>query len=186
MTLFDHLPYTHRSIRLRKLCVSDFGVFHAYRSDPEVARFQGWWPMSEDAAMKFLCEHGARTGLKSGGWVQLAIADAASDRLLGDIGLWLSHDNSEAELGITVAPHEQGRGVGRDAMRAGLAVLFGLPTMTRVCANADALNMPCRRMLVAAGFREFGTAEVFVKEQACLEHQYAVTRDQWASAPEEQ
>jgi hypothetical protein len=57
--------------------------------------------------------------------------------------------------------------------------------MMRVRANADALNMPCRRMLVAVGFQEIGTADVFVKERACLEHQYVVTRDQWTPTQEE-
>ncbi len=189
MNVLALLPYDGRNIRLRWLRDDDFDVFFGYRSDLHVARYQGWWPMDAAKARAFLHEKGAlanvETSAETSGWVQLAIADAASDALLGDIGLWRSHDRSEAELGITVTPLAQGRGVGRNAVCAVLALLFCDPVVARVRANADARNAPCRRMLVAAGFREIGTANVFVKEEACLEHQYAVTREQYLSAPEE-
>jgi RimJ/RimL family protein N-acetyltransferase len=179
------LPYDLRGVRLRRLREADFAVFFGYRSDLQVARYQGWWPMDAAKAQAFLREQGARAGVEIGGWVQLAIADAASDTLLGDIGIWLSHDRSEAELGITVAPSAQGRGIGRTAVSAALALLFSDPVVVRVRANADARNASCRRMLVAAGFREIGTVNVFVKEEACIEHQYVVERGLHAQAPKE-
>ena len=173
-------------VRLRALREGDdLAVFLGYRSDPLVARYQGWWPMDEAKARAFLREHGAKAGIDSAGhWLQLAIADAANDALLGDLGVWLSHDRSEAELGITVAPASQGRGIGRSAMRAACVLLFADPAMTRIHANADARNAPCRRMLAAAGFRETGTADVFVKEEACVEHRYTVERGRAAPASE--
>jgi RimJ/RimL family protein N-acetyltransferase len=179
------LPFRVGDICLRALREDDLSVFLGYRSDPLVARYQGWWPMNEAKAREFLRVQGANASVDSaGGWFQLAIAEASTDALLGDLGVWLSHDRTEAELGITVAPTAQGRGVGRSAMRAGLALLFADPAVTRVRANADARNTPCRRMLVAAGFRETGTADVFVKEEACVEHQYIVERGQAAPAPQ--
>ena len=65
-------------------------------------------------------------------------------------------------------------------MRAACALLFADPAVCRIHANADARNAPCRRMLVAAGFREIGTADVFVKEEACVEHRYLIERGQTA------
>ena len=172
-------------IRLRALREDDLSVFLGYRSDPSVARYQGWWPMDEAKARAFLREQGERADSDCAGcWIQLAIADASSDTLLGDMGRWLSPDRTVAELGITVAPAVQGRGVGRSAMRAALALLFADPAVTRVHANADARNTPCRRMLAAAGFRQTGTSEVFVKEEACIEHRFIVERGQPASIPQ--
>jgi RimJ/RimL family protein N-acetyltransferase len=180
------LPFCVGDVRLRALREDDLPVFLGYRSDPLVARYQGWWPMDEAKARVFLREQGANASVDfAGRWFQLGIADAATDALQGDLGVWLSHDRTEAELGITVAPAVQGRGIGRSAMRAGLALLFADPAVTRVRANADARNTPCRRMLVAAGFRETGTADVFVKEEACVEHQYIAERGQAASTPQE-
>lgn len=186
VSISARLPFCVGDIRLRTLREDDLSVFLGYRSDPSVARYQGWWPMDEVKARAFLRERSANihpdsAGSAAGHWLQLAIADVATDALLGDLGVWLSHDRTEAELGITITPAVQGRGLGRSAMRAGLALLFNDAAMTRVRANADARNTSCRRMLVAAGFREIGTADVFVKEEACIEHQYIVERGQTAS-----
>jgi aminoglycoside 6'-N-acetyltransferase len=180
--LVPSLPFDPAGIRLRRLREDDLPAFLAYRSDPQVARYQGWWPMDEARARVFLREQ-REAGLDAAGaWCQLAIADAADDRLLGDLGVWRSPDRTEAELGISVSPASQGRGVGRRAMRAALTLLFADPCVVRVHACADARNLPCRRMLAAAGFRETGTAEVFVKEEACIEHRYRVERGEYASA----
>lgn len=185
MSVAVQLPLCVGEVRLRALRDDDLRIFIGYRSDPEVARYQGWRPMDEAQARAFLREKGAAAQLDTlGVWCQLAIADAANDALLGDLGVWRSPDRTEAELGISVAPASQGRGVGRQAMRAALALLFADPVVTRVHANADARNAPCRRMLVAAGFRETGTAEVFVKEEACIEHRYLVERGRIAAASE--
>ncbi len=183
MSLVARLPVSSGGVRLRTLReADDLEVFLGYRSDPQVARYQGWWPMDEAKARTFLREQGEAHSDSASGWRQLAIADAATDALLGDLGVWLSHDRSEAQVGITVAPAAQGRGVGRSAMRAALALLFADPALARIRADADARNLPCRRMLAAAGFRETGTVEVFVKEEACIEHRHIVERDQVAPA----
>ncbi len=177
MSVLTQLPFCMDGIRLRALREDDLCLFLGYRSDPLVARYQGWWPMDESKARAFLREHGDNASLDSTDhWVQIAVADESTDSLLGDLGVWLSQDRTEAELGVTIAPAAQGRGIGRSAMRAGLALLFADPAVTCVRASADARNTPSRRMLAAAGFREIGTAEVFVKEEACIEHLYLVQR----------
>lgn len=181
------LPLCVGEVRLRALRDDDLARFLAYRSDPQVARYQGWWPMDEARARAFLHEHAAKGDPDAAGvWFQLAIADATTDALLGDLGVWRSPDRTEAELGISVAPASQGRGIGRNTMRAALAMLFADPAVARVHANADARNLPCRRMLVAAGFRETGTARVFVKEEACIEHRYLAERGHPAQTSREE
>lgn len=177
-------PCRVADIQLRALRDDDLAAFLAYRGDPQVARYQGWWPMDEAKARAFLREQGAHdAGLDARGWQRFAIADATSDALLGDLGVWMLRDGTEAEIGITVAPAAQGRAIGRKAMRAALAMLFADPAVIRVRADADARNTACRRMLVAAGFRDAGTADVFVKEAPCVEHRYIVERDGFAPIP---
>jgi hypothetical protein len=41
---------------LRRLRTSDLAAFQAYRSIPEIGRFQGWSPMSEAEAVAFLAD----------------------------------------------------------------------------------------------------------------------------------
>ncbi len=185
VNIWARLPCSAGILRLRALRDDDLAAFLGYRSDAQVARYQGWWPMDEAKARTFLREHGPSAHVDSaGGWLQLAIADAFTDTLVGDLGVWLMNDGTEAELGITIAPASQGMGFGRSAMRAALALLFADPAVTRVRANADARNTSSRRMLVAAGFRQTGTADVFVKEAACVEHHYIVERGQTPSISE--
>jgi RimJ/RimL family protein N-acetyltransferase len=178
-------PCRAADIQLRALRDDDLVAFLAYRGDPEVARYQGWWPMDEAKARTFLREQGARDASPdTRRWVQFAIAEASTDALLGDLGVWMLQDGTEAEIGITVAPAAQGRSIGRNAVRAALAMLFADPAVVRIRADADSRNAACRRMLVAAGFREAGTADVFVKEMPCVEHRYIVERDWFAPVPE--
>ncbi len=49
----DPLPITGKLARLRRLRPTDAGPFHAYRSDPDVACFQGWEAMDLDRCRGF-------------------------------------------------------------------------------------------------------------------------------------
>ena len=165
MSVASRLTVCVGGVRLRALREDDdLAVFLGYRSDPLVARYQGWGPMDEAKARAFLREHGAKADFDSAGhWLQLAIADAATDALLGDLGVWLSHDRSEAELGITLASASQGRGIGRSAMRAACGMLFSDSAVTRIHANADARNTASRRVVEKLELRNEGTAARYLE-----------------------
>ena len=61
----------------------------------------------------------------SGQWVQLGIARASDDELLGDCALHLhAHEPRLAEIGITLAPSWQGQGYATEALRALLGWCF--------------------------------------------------------------
>ena len=176
MNLVARLPLDRDGVRLRALRRDDVAAFLLYRSDPDVARFQGWSPMDLARARAFIDEQCGLAEVEGGAWRQLAIADARDDALLGDLGVWLSPDRTEAELGITVTPAAQGSGVGRRAVQAAAALLFADTPVQRVHACADARNMACRRMLQAAGFREGAASEVVVKGEPCTEYRYTMAR----------
>lgn len=181
MSLFAHLPHAAARIRLRRLRPSDFRVFHGYRSDPVVARYQGWSPMSEDEAMAFLREEGRNAGLEPGEWAQLAIAGVDDDRLLGDLGVFLSPDARWAEFGVSLHPDAQGRGFAAEAAGALIALLFAHTPAQRVIAASDARNAACLRLLVRLGMRLADTAQTQHKGEACVEHVYAIERGRTSS-----
>src|SRR5207248_365924 len=105
-------------VTLRRLRTGDLAALQAYRNDPEVGRYQGWEPMTDAAAAAMIAAMAAAPCPTLGDWVQIAIADTATDELLGDIGLHVSAAGAEAELGITLAPSAQGRGLAAEAGRA--------------------------------------------------------------------
>ena len=115
---------------LRRLRTTDPAAFQAYRSIPELGRFQSWSPMSEAEAVAFLAGMNEAPLFTPGDWVQLGIAEPESDQLLGDIGIFLSADGLTGEVGFTLAPAAQGRGIATAAVRQALQVLFG-----KLCAG---------------------------------------------------
>jgi ribosomal-protein-alanine N-acetyltransferase len=82
-----------------------------------------------------------------GQWTQLAIADDSTDQLLGDLGVHISRDGLEAELGFTLARAAQGRGIAMAAVRAAVAMVWAQTGARRILAQTDARNTACIRLL---------------------------------------
>ena len=95
----DPLPWSSTRLTLRRLHTDDLPRFQAYRHDAEVGRYQGWNPVSDDEARAFLAEMSEAPFGRLGEWLQIGIADAADDLLLGDLGLFVAASRSEAEFG---------------------------------------------------------------------------------------
>jgi aminoglycoside 6'-N-acetyltransferase len=86
------LPLAFAGGQLRRLRASDLPAFQAYRSMPELGRYQGWSPLADAQALAFLAEMADAPLFTPGQWVQLGIAATDADRLVGDVGLYLSAD----------------------------------------------------------------------------------------------
>jgi len=170
------LPHTADSLRLRTLRETDLADFLVWRADPDVARYQGWMPMDEAAALAFLRAQAWPAPQPAGTWRQIGVAEAASDRLIGDIGIWLFPDARAAELGISVAPAAQGRGVGRWAVSTLCGLLFAHAGVERIRAAADVRNPPSLRMLESAGLRPCGLRSVVSKGESCEERVFERVR----------
>jgi RimJ/RimL family protein N-acetyltransferase len=162
-------------VTLRRLRADDLAPLQAYRGDPEVGRFQGWEPMTDAEAGAMIAEMAAAPCPTPGDWVQIAIADAASDALLGDIGLHVSESGEEAEIGITLAPGAQGRGLAEEAARALIAGLTADTTVRRLVGITDARNTPSARLLERLGMTFEAEAETIFRGEPCLERRYALT-----------
>ena len=71
-------------LRLRPFEAADLEAFVAYRSDPEVARYQSWSPTYSMAhAEVFLSSQRGLAFGEPGEWLQLAIFDRATGRSMG-------------------------------------------------------------------------------------------------------
>ncbi len=176
MSLFEYLPHVCPRVRLRRLRASDFRNFHAYRSDPEVARYQGWAPMSEAEATETLRDYSRNAGLEPGEWTQIGIAALDDDRLVGDVGVWLAPDGRLAEFGVSLHPQFQRGGLGLESAQALIALLFAHTPVQRVVAATDARNLACIGLLQRLGMRLADTAEAEYKGEACIEHVYVIER----------
>lgn len=165
-------------VLLRRLRSADVTAFVAYRSDPVVARYQGWALMSEAEASAFIAGMANAPLFQPGAWVQLAIARAEDDALVGDVGLFVAEDSAFAEIGFTVAPAAQARGYASAAAAAALELLFEHTSAARVIGVTDARNAASVKVLERAGMRRIESREAMSKGEPCVEWVYARGRDE--------
>jgi RimJ/RimL family protein N-acetyltransferase len=171
---------------LRRFAQRDVHAFVAYRSRPEVARFQSWdapYPIAEGMAMisALLGEHPDTPGE----WFQYAVALRSTGELIGDCAAKTDADDPrQAEIGFTFAPAHQGRGYATEAARALLAYLFGERAKHRVRACCDARNAASARVLERLGMRLEGRLResTWMKGEWTDDLLFAMLDREWAEA----
>lgn len=142
-------------LHLRRFREQDAPALAAYRSDPAVARYQGWTaPVSTESAVALAREF-AHGDPRRPGWFQYAVELRSRAALVGDLGVRLHDNRMQADLGFTMAGEHQGRGYATEAVRAVLHDLFA-HGVHRVSAECDARNTRSARLLERAGFRREG------------------------------
>ena len=143
---------------LRRFRESDVEAFARYRSDPAVARYQGWdAPYPIEQAREFVSAMATAQADVPGEWLQFAVARAGDGSLVGDCALApQAHEARTVEIGFTIAPEHQGRGYAREAVSLLLRYLFGQLGKHRVTASCDSRNAPSVRVLEAVGMRREG------------------------------
>jgi [ribosomal protein S5]-alanine N-acetyltransferase len=161
-------------VTLRRLRPDDLDSFQAYRGDPQVGRYQGWEPMTDAEARAMIAEMATAPCPTLGDWLQIAIADAETDVLLGDIGLHVSGSGEEAELGITLARQAQGRGLAEEAARALIAGLESDTVVRRLVGITDVRNGPSARLLERLGMTLEAEQETTFRGEPCREWRFAL------------
>lgn len=175
--MLSPLPYEIRDLRLRLLRSSDLAAFHGYRSDANVARYQGWSPMTQAQAAQFIATQGNAFQIVPGRWTQLAIAQRDTDELIGDVGFCISRDEAQAEFGLSIAAHAQGKGYATQAVHGLIELLFSNTAVSEVVASTDVRNLPCLAVLRHVGMRCTGTRRVPYKGEVCEELTFCLRRN---------
>ncbi|MGW6282760.1 GNAT family N-acetyltransferase [Kribbella sp. NPDC055071] len=141
-------------LTLRHFTRDDAEAFAAYRSDPEVARYQGWDAPVPLADAISTVERFGQDDPAAPGWFQYAVD--LDGLLIGDLGLKLHENLMQAELGFTFARASQGQGYATEAVRGLLEHLFVERKLHRVSAEADLRNTASSRLLERVGFKQEG------------------------------
>jgi RimJ/RimL family protein N-acetyltransferase len=142
-------------LRLRPLQAEDLRAFVAYRSHPDVARYQSWEPTyaMNDAEALLAAQADVVFGTP-GVWVQVAALDRASGELVGDCAVRVLADQpATAEVGVTLAPDRQGSGLATEALGAIVSTLFEVHHMHRVFGEVDDRNTAVQNLFGRLGFR---------------------------------
>ena len=175
------VPLRTERLTLRPFTEADAERFAAYRSEPGVARYQGWeapYPLA--TAFAFTRELAAATPDVPGEWFQIAVD--LDGELVGDVAFaaW-AHEPRTVEIGFTIAPERQRRGYAREAVAGLLGHLFGTLGKHRVTATCDVRNAASARVLEAVGMRREGhlVEAVWAKGEWTDDLVYALLRREW-------
>lgn len=164
---------------LRRFNPGDASAFAAYRGEPAVARYQSWDETYSvaDAERMVASLADVHPG-EPGEWFQFAVADRATDALVGDCGLHVDgRDPGRAEIGYTLAPAHQGRGFATEAVEALASYAFGRLGIERIQATADERNAPSIRVVERLGFEAVARVHTTFKGERCVEETYELRRD---------
>jgi RimJ/RimL family protein N-acetyltransferase len=144
---------------LRGHRVGDFAESLALWSDPEVTRFIGGRPFTQEEIWSRLVRYVGHWALLGYGY--WAVTDKETGRFLGEVGFADFKRDIEPsfegmpEIGWVLAPHAQGRGYATEAVRA--AIAWGddhFESARTVCIIAPE-NQSSLRVAEKCGYREF-------------------------------
>jgi len=145
---------THR-LRLSQLIASDAPAMYEYRSDSEVCRYQSFEPNSLGDVEEFIGGLESNVFDTPGTWFQFAIRLRESELLIGDLGVhFIANEPRQVEIGFTVAPARQGRGLATEAVLGILSYLFEIAHKHRVFASVDPRNETSIALLKRVGMRQ--------------------------------
>lgn len=178
--MIDLLPIRTSRLELRRFSPDDLFAFQAYRRDPELSRYQGWEPTSDEQASAFLAQQSNQAFGPAGQWLQVAVTCIDSGQLVGDLGMCIADPGQGiANLGFTISRPFQQQGYAIEAVRGILSRLFDDNLIQSVVAVTDARNAPAISLLQRLEFNLADSNDAIFRGEACIEHTFEVTKTQW-------
>ena len=177
-----HTPRLH----LRRPRPEDAAAISAYRSLPEVARYQSWETFGIEDASRLIADQLAVEPATTGSWLQFMIVLAESGQPIGDCGIHFpSNAAQQVELGITLDPCYQNRGFACEAIEGVLSYVFDRLNMHRVSATTDAENKAAQNLFQRLGFRQEAhfVEHVWFKGAWGSEYVFAMLQREWQVRP---
>jgi RimJ/RimL family protein N-acetyltransferase len=159
--------------------MQDSNAIFAYRSDPEVVRFQIWKPKQEAEVRQFIREQQGFTPGLPGIWFQFSIIRQADAVLIGDCGIHVPLDSVEsAEVGLTLSASYQGLGYATESLNALLHFCFTTLQLHRVFARTAKLNIRSIALIRRTDFQP-ASAEQFELSAPDDEFFFVMERRAW-------
>ena len=139
-------------LRLREVRDGDAAALFAIHSDARVMRYWSYpaWTELKQAEQKIADIQRQRHELDMLVW---AIADADSDLLIGSSAIfYMDLAQARAEIGYSLHPDWQGRGLASEALQLVLGYVFNDLGLRRIEADIDPRNLPSCRLVERFGF----------------------------------
>jgi aminoglycoside 6'-N-acetyltransferase len=177
--------YTERLV-VRAYTPADASRYAAIRSDPDVARYQGWSvPFPLERAERFMADLQGVQAPPPGEWFSVAICDAASGEVIGDVAVHRDGSFPTAEIGYTLEPAWWGRGLATEAVGAVIGWLFDTQGLRRIEAQTHPDNAGSIAVLCKLGFVHEGTKRLSYgpDDDASDDAIFGLLRTEWRGQP---
>jgi aminoglycoside 6'-N-acetyltransferase len=168
---------------VRRFQDADLAAFVAYRNEPGVARYQNWDLISAPRAQAIIQEQKHLEPGTPGPWFYFAL-QLKGGGLVGDCGLQvLLQDARQAQLNLSLAPAQQGKGLATEALTTLLDYAFIDLDLHRVVVVVDTENTRPARLFERVGMRCEGhfVKNVWFKGHWADEFLYAILQAEWLS-----
>lgn len=152
---FEALPRTdHQLVVLRPLTVADIPDWFDYLVQPQVFEHTSWNVQAPGDLMHYASALESRA---PNSLLRLAIADRASNQLVGTIGFHtVSPENRSAELAYDLAPAAWGKGIAAHLCGVMVRWAHSQVGLTRVQATVLSSNVRSIKVLERCGFAREG------------------------------
>lgn len=159
------------------LTLKDIKNFVAHRNQPEVARYQNWYPVSEAEVEQLIFNQSKAEFGRPDQWYQFAIRLLPDYTFIGDIGLhFVTNFYRQVEIGYSISMAYQRKGYGRESVQAVLSYCFSNLNLEIVSATIDVRNTASQRLLESLGFQLMATRPhaCYQSEAWCDEADYGL------------
>jgi RimJ/RimL family protein N-acetyltransferase len=175
-------PIRTERLLIRPFRLDDVGAVHAWRNDPEVAKYQDWlMPYPMEKAERIVSELSQMEGPKNKEWWMAVIADPDTDEQLGELGAHLTWEGRSAEVGYTLAKRHWGKGYAVEALSALVRYLFEDLGVTRQYGMLHPDNSASAMVLERTGFIFEGhtKSSFWVGDEVSDDWIYGLIRPDW-------
>ncbi|MFC5267690.1 GNAT family N-acetyltransferase [Kribbella qitaiheensis] len=160
-------------VTLRELSEADLPTISQAADDPYIELLSGLVPGDADSAKAYLRRQALRAERDLG--LSLAITETATDRAVGQIGLWLravapdgstgylEEAHGRAALGYWILPAERRKGFATTALNALSTWALALDDIERLEVFIEPANKPSWRAAERAGYHREGTLRSWQK-----------------------
>jgi len=142
---------------IRQMKIEDSENFYAYRSDPQVCKYQNFMVKTKAESDHFIEKQKELPLGVPGQWLQIAIEHKLEEKLIGDCAILFKEDEPRiVEIGYTVHPDYQRQGYATEAVRMLMKTVFKDHNVHKILAKVDVRNPSSARVLEKIGFKQEG------------------------------
>jgi RimJ/RimL family protein N-acetyltransferase len=149
------VPLETPRLLLRPYEAGDLAGLHAMFGDEDVCRYLPWEPMTREQATAKLAQRLTQAHIEADGDpLLLAAVERETGTVVGEFMLLVtSLASRQGEIGWSLVPSVQGRGLATEGAREVLRVGFEVVGLHRMAARSDARNLASIRVMQRLGMR---------------------------------